>query len=41
MNITIGGSISGGTSTALTPAGLSSGGKASYTAPGIPVWNLR
>lgn len=34
MNFTLGGTLTGGTSTTLTPAGLSSGGKASYTAPG-------
>lgn len=33
MNVTIGATLTGGSTAALTPAGLSAGGKASYTTP--------
>lgn len=33
LNVTIGATLTGGTSTALTPAGLYAGGKASFTTP--------
>jgi len=34
MNVTTGGSITGGTTVALTPAGLAAGNKATFVAPG-------
>lgn len=33
MNVTIGATLTGGSTAVLTPAGLSAGGKASYTTP--------